>query len=205
MDYLRIGHWSVQPVSTGMSTQEPLDVEDVRNHLRESDTADAVIAPKIAVARQRIENRTLRPMLRAQFDFAFERFPCDGQPIRLPRMPAVSVERVTLFDSQGSSQDFGSSGWFLDTYSEPGRLCLNYGYLWPIATRPFVGGVIRFTAGYTTMPGEGIPDPLLEAVRKLATDLYENREASSLGNSVNEPLPYGIEEMIADYLLPEVY
>jgi hypothetical protein len=72
-----------------------------------------------------------------------------------------------------------------------------------MATRPQVGGVIRFTAGYSSTPGNGIPDPLLETIRKLGTELYENREAVSIGNIVNE-LPLGYDELLSEYLLPEV-
>jgi hypothetical protein len=73
-------------------------------------------------------------------------------------------------------------------------------------TRPQVGGrhPLHRSTGTRRRPASGIPDPLVEAVRKLATELYENREAASLGNSVNEPLPYGLEEMIAEFLDVEV-
>lgn len=199
-----VGHWAIAPVSTGTSTQEPVTVEDVRGHLRlESDTDDFVIAGKVAAARRRIEGRTSRSYMRNQFDLSIDRFPCDGSPIRLPRLPLVSVDSIWSYDTDGSSSQFGSSGWFIDTLSEPGRLCLKSGYTWPSGTRDQVAGLIRFTAGYTTAPSAGIPDPLVEAVRKLATELYENREAASIGNSVNEPLPFGLEEMLSEFLIVE--
>jgi uncharacterized phiE125 gp8 family phage protein len=204
VDYYQVGHWALSPVSTGASTEEPIGVADMRGHLRvPSDTDDFVISGKLAAARQRIEARTLRPCLRAQYDLAIDRFPGDGSPIRLPRLPLVSVQRVTYFDVDGTSQDFGSSGFQVDTYSEPGRLCLKSGYTWPSATRPQVAGVIRFTAGYSSTAGVGIPDPLVEAIRKLTTELYENREAVNIGNIVNA-LPLGYDEMLSEYLLPEI-
>lgn len=200
-----VGHWAVSPVSTGGSTQEPLSVDEMRLHLRVgSDTDDVTIAAKLKSARARIEGRTSRRYIRQQLDLGVDRFPCDGSPIRLPVMPLVSVDRITYYDTDGTSQDFGSSGWFVDTFSEPGRVCLKSGYAWPTGVRDQLAGVLRFTAGYTTNPAQGIPDPLIEAQRKLATELYENREAASLGNSMNEPLPYGLEELLSDYVLPEV-
>lgn len=200
-----VGHWGVSSVSTGGTTQEPLNIDDMRLHLRVgTDTDDVTIAAKIKAARARLEGRTSRVYLRQQFDLAIDQFPSDGSPIRLPRLPLVSVESVWSYDTEGSSSQFGSSGWFVDTYSEPGRLCLKSGHTWPSGRRDQVAGVIRFTAGYTTSAATGIPDPLVEAIRKLATELYENREAASLGNSVNEPLPYGLEELLSEYVLPEV-
>lgn len=203
MDYFHVGHWSLAAVSTGTSTQEPVLVEDVRTHLRASDTEDDVIALKLAAARQRVEARTLRSCLRNQFDLAIDRFPCDGRPIRLPRMPLVSVDSVWSYDTDGTSSQFGSSGYFIDAYGQPGRLCLKSGYSWPSGRREQVGGVIRFTAGYSSTPASGIPDPLVEAIRKLATELYENREAVLIGQIANE-LPFGYDDMLADFLLPEV-
>ena len=205
MDYYQVGHWALTAVSTGASPVELDPSTSLRDHLRiTTTTEDTLLLEKLVVARKRVEARTLRSCFRTQFDLAIDRFPCDRSPIRLPRMPPVSVDRVTYFDIDGTSQDFGSSGWFLDAYSEPGRLCLKSGYAWPLATRPQVGGVVRFTAGYSTAAASGIPDPLVEAIRKLATELYENREGVSVGNSVNEPLPFGIDDLIAEFLLPEV-
>lgn len=200
-----VGHWGLSAVSTGTSTQEFSPSTSLRDHLRITQTTeDELLQEKLAVARRRIEARTQRPCFQSQFDLAVDRFPWDGGPIRLPRMPAVSIDAITYFDSNGVVHTFSSSGYFLDSYSEPPRVCLNTGSMWPLATRLRVGGVIRFTAGYSTTPASGIPDPLVEAIRKLATELYENREGSMLGHSPDQILPYGIEEMIAEYLPIEI-
>lgn len=209
MDYIQIGRWGIAPVTTGAST-EALSVATVlRDHLRivsssGSSTEDTIVSEKLGIAQRKVEGRTLRPFYRAQFDFIFNRFPCDGSPIRLPRMPLVSVDSIWSFGTDGSSSQFGSSGWFIDTINEPGRVCLNQGFTWPSGRRAVNGGLIRFTAGYSTGGVSGIPDPLLEAVRKLATELYENREAVQIGNSVVGALPFGLEDMLADYIPVEV-
>jgi uncharacterized phiE125 gp8 family phage protein len=160
MDYCQVGHWSVQPVSTGASTEE-FSSTAFRDHLRlPTSSEDSLLGDKLAAARRRIEARTSRPYYRAQFDMAVDQLPADGSPIRLPRFPAVSVDSVWTYASDGSSSQFGSSGWFLDTYSEPPRLCLNSGFTWPSGRRPHVAAVIRFTAGYSTgntTDGRGVP------------------------------------------------
>ncbi len=201
-----VGHWGLSAVSSGASTQEFSPTTSMREHLRlVTSSDDGIVLEKLTVARRRIEARTYRRCFQAQYDYAIDRFPWDGSPIRLPLMPVVSIDSITYYDSAGVAHTFSSSGgYFLDTYSEPQRVCLNTAVMWPLATRPRVGGVIRFTAGYSTTPGSGIPDPLVEAIRKLATDLYENREGSGLGVNENQVLPYGIEEMIAEFLPVEV-
>lgn len=207
MDY--VGHWAIVPVSTGAPTGTVLDAEDLRPHLRlgpattDAPDEDDVLEGKLAAAVRMITGRTSRPFLNTEFDFAFDRFPCGAEPIRLPRWPAVSVASVTSYDRDGVAMVLSTDAYFLDTYSHPGRLCLKPGYTWPTGTRDQVGGVIRFTAGYGT-DAMGVPDPLKEAALKLATELYLNREAVSLGNSVNQPLPYGLEDLLVEYLFPEV-
>lgn len=209
MDYIQVGHWAIAPVSTGGST-EVLSVGSVlRDHVRiasssGSSTEDGILGEKLLAAQKRIEGRTMRPFFRAQFDLAIDRFPCDGSPIRLPRMPLFSVDSIWSYGTDGSSSQFGSSGWFIDSFSEPGRVCLNYGFTWPSGRRSPIAGIIRFTAGYSTGNVAAIPDPLLEAVRKLATELYENREAVQIGNSVVGALPFGLEEMLEEFLNVEV-
>lgn len=200
-----LGHQAIVPVSTGSSTSGPVLLPaDMRDHLRlESSTEDAVVEGKIAAAQRRIEARIEGPLLVAQYDQAIDRFPCSGAPILLLRSPGVAVQSVMSYGTTGGATALSTDAYFLDAYSKPPRLCLNSGYTWPTGTRNYVAGVIRFTAGYSTTPASGIPDPLIEAVRKLATDLYEQREGSSIGNSVNEPLPFGIEELISEFVQPE--
>jgi uncharacterized phiE125 gp8 family phage protein len=204
-----IGHWAIVPVSTGAPTGTVLEAEDLRSHLRlgaattDAPDEDDVLESKLAAALRRIEGRLQRSLLNTEFDFAFDRFPCGVEPMRLPRWPLVSVQSVTSYDLDGVATVLSTAAYFVDTYSQPGRLCLKSGYTWPTGTRGQVAGVIRFTAGYGT-DAMGVPDPLKEAVLKLATELYVNREAVSLGNSVNQPLPYGVEELLAEYELPEI-
>jgi uncharacterized phiE125 gp8 family phage protein len=208
VDYFQIGHWAVKPVSTGGTYEEFSPSTSLRDHLRIATTSeDALLLEKLVVARKRIEARTLRSCFKRQFDLVFDSFPNDMSPIRLPRLPLVSIDSVTWFDWSGNAHVLSSSGYFMDDYSEPGRLCLRYGTnwpFWPLGARPQLAGIVRFTAGYSTTPESGIPDPLVEAIRKLATELYENREAVAIGNSVIEALPFGYEDMLSEFVLPEV-
>lgn len=203
-DLERPEHGVVVPVSTGSSTGVVLTAADLRDHLRlPTSTEDALLEGKIAAALRTIEARIEGPLLVAQYDQAIDRFPYQDDPIRLLKTPGVAVQSVTSYGTTGGATVLSTDAYFLDAYSRPPRLCLNAGYCWPTAVRRSVAGVIRFTAGYSTSASSGIPDPLIEAMKKLATDLYENREASSLGNSVNAPLPFGVDELLSEFVQPE--
>lgn len=200
-------HWAIVPVSSGASTQEPITVSELKGHMRFPSTSDdTAIAAKLAGARRRIEDRTRRPYIKAHFDQVLDAdaVPSDRSPIPLERFQVTQVLSVWSYNTEGSSSQFASSGYFLDAYSEPPRLCLHSGYSWPSALRDQVALIIRFEAGYTSDPATGIPDPLLEAVRKLATEFYVNREGSTLGTEEPSVLPYGIEDLIEPYVMPEI-
>jgi uncharacterized phiE125 gp8 family phage protein len=204
MDYVR----AIVPVSTGGSTGVLLEAEDLRSHLRlgaastDAPGEDDLLEGKLATAISKLERELSQPLLRKQFDAVVDQFPCGTEPIRLPRWPLASVDSVTSYALDGTATVMSSSEYFVDTYSRPGRLCLKSGYTWPTATRDQVAGVIRFTAGHGT-DAMGVPDPLKEAALKWATELYENREAVNIGDIVNE-LPFGIEELISEFRLPEI-
>lgn len=192
----------------GDTTGEPVSAAEIKPHLRVESTStesDTIIDGYIAAARKRIEERTRRALLIQTFDFAFDGpYPDDAEPIVLPKAPLAGVSSIVSYGSTGDSSTLSTDAYFVDAYSEPGRVCLNGGYSWPSGKRDLVTGVIRFTAGYSTS-STGIPGPLLQAIRMTAGHWFENREQVQ----VTEPgaqllnLPDGVEECIADYVLPE--
>lgn len=210
MDYTQVGYWAVTPVSTGASTGALSVATVLRDHVRVgsssgSSTEDTILGEKLLTAQRKVQTATRRPFFRDQFDLTIDRFPCDGSPIRLPWWPVVSVEQITSYGTTGGATVMSTDAYFVDTYSQPGRVCLQSGSVWPSGTRRQLGGVIRFTAGYSTGNLDAIPDPLVEAVRKLATELYETREAVLAESGVTAvELPLGYQEMLSDFLHVEV-
>jgi hypothetical protein len=73
------------------------------------------------------------------------------------------------------------------------------------------GGVVAFTAGYSTSTGDGstgLPAacaPMLSAVKLLLAHLYENRQqVIAPGGAAAIDLPYGVEYLLSDLTSPEV-
>lgn len=87
------------------------------------------------------------------------------------------------------------SDLFLDIKSEPGRIVLAYGESWPSTTlRPVNGVCVTFIAGYGDA-GSSVPKNFKNAILLLLGHLYENREATIIGQTVQE-LPLGVEALL---------
>jgi hypothetical protein len=178
VDYYQVGHWAVSPVTTGASTWEFDPSRRLRDHLRRESSEDDVRSlEKLVVARKRIEGGTLRPLLPGQYDLAIDRFPCDGSPIR------IAADAAGLGRPRHAYDTWHVVGLRLERLlrrhlQRARAVCLNSGYCWPTGTRA------RSAASSGSPPAthdarRRDSDPLVEAIRKLATELYENREAAS--------------------------
>jgi len=160
------------------STEEPISIEEAKLWLKVDEDQvddDPVIQSLIATARERWEKRTRRSTIIQTFDQYLDAFP-DDCPIRLGRAPLVAVSSVRYFafsdlgDSSGTSMS--SSGWYVDTAREPGRIVPIFS--WPVPTRDYNGGIVRFTAGYSSGTS-GIPEAAKTEIKTLLATLYEHR------------------------------
>ena len=87
------------------------------------------------------------------------------------------------------------SDYFVDTKSEPGRISLAYGEVWPSTTlRPANGVCIVFTAGYGSA-ASSVPQNIKAAILLLLGHLYENREAVIVGQTA-VAMPMGVEALL---------
>ena len=151
---------------------EPLDLTTVKQHLRVDFTDDDIlIAGEITAARQWCEQFQQRAYMTQTWELWLDAFP-DGRPpsslyalyshppvsykdfldhIQIPLPPLQTVAYVKYYITDGTLLTMDPLTYFVDTVSEPGRVCLNYMIPWPMTVlRPENGVVIRFTAGYGT-------------------------------------------------------
>ena len=93
--------------------------------------------------------------------------------IKVPLPPLQSVAFIKYKDIAGVLQTLQSSEYLVDSYSEPGLVCLAHGKSWP-ATYPETNAVqIRLIAGYGT--AAVVPPEVKHAILLKVADLYEHR------------------------------
>ena len=185
-------------------TVEPVDLEEVEDHLRLSDTStgeeDVVIQSYIKAARRYCERIQNRAYLHQTWDLVLDGWP-DGNYIEIPRPPLVSVTHVKYFDTDETEYTMSAGLYYVDTDSEPGRVHLQYGETWPTETlRPANGVAVRFVAGYGSVSSL-VPAEIKQALKLLVGHMYERREATDI-KEVLEITPGAMDLLWLDRIVP---
>lgn len=156
-------------------TFEPLEVDEVKAHLREDGSdQDAVIKRLITAARLHTEVAARRTFITTTWKLTLDAFP---KTILLHRPPISSVSSISYEDADGDTQTLGTSVYQTDFESEPGRIVEAYGQVWPTTRDELNAVTVTYIAGYGAT-GASVPENYLAAILLLAAHLYENREAT---------------------------
>jgi len=131
---------------------------------------DDMISAFIGAATGIVEDETGRKLLSQTCALSLDRFPCNGEPLSLLTGPAISITSIVSYDTLDASSTFSASSYFLDTASEPARVCLKGGYAWPTDLRPYLSAVVTFVAGWATP--DDVPQWLAHAVKMRVLSLY---------------------------------
>jgi uncharacterized phiE125 gp8 family phage protein len=194
-DYSRMWqHIAVARVQ-GDSPDEPISVDDAKDFLRVTVAdEDVLIGSMITAARQFVEQWIGRPLQVQQWDVFLDRRPRDGTAIALPFAPLVWVDSIKTTDLAGVEHTVDPTTYAWDTASEPGRVWLLTGQMWPVDLRAFQPIVIRIRVGYAV-----VPETIIQAMRLLIGHYFENRVASAVGVRFDATLPFGVAELLAPY------
>lgn len=177
-------------------TSEPLGIDAAKDHARiDSSEEDTSVAAYLAAARSHVENFTKRSLLPTVWTLKLGAFP---STICLPVGPVLTTDAlaITYQDTDGVAQVLSSS-LYQTSLGETGVIRPAYGETWP-STRDVLDAVsIDFTAGYAA--ATSIPAPLLQAVRLLFADYFENREQTIVGVIPSE-LPTGVKALLLPWV-----
>lgn len=138
-------------------TSEPIHLTEAKLHLRLAADAigaasytaeDAALSAAVSAVRGVAEAETWRALVLQTWDYYLDEWPITDEII-LPFPPLRRVDGITYTDSEGVVNTLPSTEYSVDTVSEPGRVVLAYGKVWPSATlAPSIPIKIRFAAGY---------------------------------------------------------
>ncbi len=158
-------------------TAEPITLDDAKAHCRvDAADDDELIAAEITAARSRCEAFLNQSLVATVWDYGID----GGFPavIRLPIGPLVDPGTVSVsyVDDAGATQTL-SPALYQASKGETGILRPAYGQTWPSTRQVMDAVTVRFTAGVTDP--SAIPPAILQAIRLMVADFYDNRENAS--------------------------
>lgn len=170
-------------------TIEPVTLDDAKLHAHIShDIEDTVILNWIKAAREEAEGYQRRAFISQVLELSFDEYPC--MPVSLPRAPVITVDSIKIYDYQntetvlylrvageGGTLPATNSNFIIDTDSEPGRIALALGKVWPGTVLREINSVkIRYTAGYGTAAAS-VPAAVKDAIMLYCSYRNDNRTA----------------------------
>lgn len=181
----------------------PVTAADLKAHARvDFADEDAAVEDYLAAAADMVERRTGRLLTERAVTLALPSFPARiDQEIELPGGRCASVSSVAYADSAGEALTLDAEDYYLDAARTPARLGLAGGSLWPV-TRPWgLPVTISYVAGYVA---DAAPPLLLQAVRLLATEMFDQRRDAVVGASVS-PAALAAERCMEPWLIREMF
>jgi len=164
----------IRVVATVAANACEFGVSIITNEPASSETT--LINGYIKAAREFCENFQNRAFVNQTWELWLDGFPSEAE-IEIPLPPLVSVTSVKYYDTGNTEATFDSANYFVDTKSEPGRVCLGYGKSWPSTTlRSHNGVCVTFVAGYGATAAN-VPQKVKQSMLLLIGDYYSAREA----------------------------
>lgn len=178
---------------TVQPTSEPVSLIEVKDWLRvDTDDENDLLQGLLRAARLEAEKVLRRQLMRATWRYTLDAFPC-SDAILLPFPPVASVTSVYYTDANGTSTLLSSSTYYtVDTYSEPGRILLNYGQVWPMTRDTPDTVVVTFVAGYAS--AALVPESVKTGIKMCVAHWYEYREPIISGTIVAQ-VPMSVETL----------
>lgn len=186
-------------------TREPLDLDEVKKHLRfGSTTEDTLIDAWISAARQHFEEQTGRQIMTATWEYWLAGSPYLGV-VELPHPQLQSIVSITYDDSDGEEQTVSASDYAVAAPAGPtcrrGRVSLGTGGSWPSITGDTKANAIRirYKAGYGDTPGD-VPELVKSALYLMVAHFHKFRAEVHEGTQGSlTQLPLGAEAILRNF------
>lgn len=195
-------------------TALPLNVADVRQHLKQDITDDDnLILLYLGAAVEFSQMQTQRQLVAARYQYVLDGFPgpslmgvpigqAFGMPahaIQIPRTPLIQIVSIQYTAMDGTTQTMPSTDYTVDLTCEPPRITPVFGKIWPIPL-PQIGSVrITFDAGYMAPFTANTTGNLITVPGWKTLSIGDNVRLSNSGGALPAPL-----QQKTDYFIQSV-
>jgi len=184
---------------SSISTAEPVEIADVKTHLKIQTTAeDTLIDLYITAARQSCENLIKRSLVDTRWALMIDDF--YSSRIELPRPPLSTVVAditVSYRKTDGNTTNLSSTYYTIEHRAEPGFLRLNHQLNWPNNVQDSEGAVtISYRSGYSSVTETtACPEGIKHWIKMRVGQMLEYRE------SLTDERPARVQADFVDGLL----
>jgi len=184
---------------------EPVTLAELKSWLRVETTADDSDITALGLAARRlVESYLGRQLVTATWRLTLDGFPWPGgwayleaptlfpdpHTIRIPKAPLQSVSTVEYYDLGGTLNTLDAATYNVDAASDPGRIILAMGKVWPVTKLMPAAVQITFVAGYGA--AASVPEEVKLAIKMLAAHWYERRG----DDGTQEELPLAVKSLL---------
>lgn len=175
-------------VITGPAS-EPVTLNEAKLHCRIDGTdEDSLVTNLIVAAREYCESYQNRAYITQTIEMVLDGWP--RFPLSITRPPLASVASVKYYGTDNTEYTLDAAKYYVDTNSEPGRICLAHGVSLPTVTLREISSVkITYTAGAAT-----VSKKVIQAILMLVGHWYANREATG---KMTDELQFAVHSLLA--------
>lgn len=147
---------------------------------------DEVLKALNETATKKAEQYLRRRLITQSWYAYYDAWPTGTDAIILPYGKLQSVTTIKYTDTDGDQTTWSDTEYNVDTYSDPGRIVLEYGYTWPTTTlHPQNPIEVDFICGYGDT-GADVEDMIKHAIKIIIGDYYNNREDMLIGMTAKD-------------------
>lgn len=171
-----------------------IDLDELRGHVRQPlEDDDALLQALELVAQDDAAALMGRPLLACTRRAWFDRIP--GRIVRLSESASTIVD-VRAYDKRNAETVVASSVYRADLVSEPARIALNDGEVWPTDLRLTQALAVTYTTGWTPAT---IPAAIRHALLMLVAHYYATPEPMAAERIAH--VPTAVRSLLARYTL----
>jgi uncharacterized phiE125 gp8 family phage protein len=157
---------------------KPVTTAEAKAHLRvDGSDEDTLIDSYIAAATSFVENYTGRALISQTWELVLDDF---TDAIQIPKGPVQSITYVKYFDTAEAEQTLALDQYTLDNVSDPAWLVKPDDVNYPTVADGVNNVIIRFVAGYSTLPAE-----IKAAILLLIAAWFDNRSTGEIADTVH--------------------
>jgi uncharacterized phiE125 gp8 family phage protein len=168
----------------------PVTLEEAKLQCRvDSSDEDTLLNGLIAAATDYVELYTGRAIVSQTWELVLDDF---SDAMLIPKGPVSSITSVKYIDVDDVEQTISSSNYTLDGVSDPQWLVKASDYTWPEVADGVNNVIIRFVAGYAT-----VPPSIKHAVLLLIGQWFDSRAAAT--DKAIIAMPHAVEALLTNY------